>query len=319
MGIPNQIRIELFRQMIRAQVAENSILRLIDAGKAQVLYHSARGQEAVSAGAMLALRNDDSMFYGHRGVGHLLTKGVNPTLIFGDILGTTAGSTGGLGAGIVHVVDPSVGVLGQSGTVGGTFPLAAGVALAAHYRGTDQVVLCMFGDGTANRGTFHEAANAVGAWGLPVIWLCENNGYAVSVSQSESTPITDLSIRAAGYGMPCVIVDGQDVELVYAEVLSAVERARQGLGPTFIEAKTVRFRGHFEGDPQNYRTDSDRDFDAIDPIVKQRAKLISEGICTLEATQQIVDECESEMELAIEAALAAPLPSVARAFEGVLS
>ena len=119
--------------------------------------------------------------------------------------------------------------------------------------------------------------------------------------------------------MPGVIVDGQDVELVYTEVLSAVERARHGLGPTFIEAKTVRFRGHFEGDPQNYRTDNDRDFDAIDPIIKQREKLMSEGVCTLETIQLIIDECESEIELAIEAALAAPLPNMARAYEGILS
>ena len=162
-AIDGDVKLTMYRQMLRAATAERCILQLVDSGEATILYHSGRGQEAVAAGAMAVIGDDDYLLYGHRGVGQLLAKGVSPVAVFGDILANTAGSTRGLGAGIVHVVDLDRGVLGQSGTVGGTFPIAAGAGLSPKYRGTDQVVLCMFGDGTANRGTFHESANAAGS------------------------------------------------------------------------------------------------------------------------------------------------------------
>jgi acetoin:2,6-dichlorophenolindophenol oxidoreductase subunit alpha len=316
--ITDDTMLGIHRDMLRASAAERRILRLVDSGDAIVLYHSGRGQEGVSAGAIAALDRSDYLFYSHRGVGQLLAKGVSPVELFGDIVATAAGSTGGLGAGIVHTVDPGVGVLGQSGTVGGTFVLAAGAALSAKYRESGQVVLCMFGDGTANRGTFHEAANAAGVWKLPVVWLCENNGYSVSVPIGESTPVADLAIRAAGYGMPGLIVDGQDAVAVHDAVAEAVERARGGGGPTFIEAKTTRFRGHFEGDPQLYRPESDRE-GRRDPIELLAARLVAAGVATEADLAAMADAAEAEMADAAAQALAAPLPTRERLFEGLLA
>lgn len=310
--------VDMYRDMMRASAAERWILRLVDSGDAIVLYHSGRGQEGVMAGAVSALRPSDYLFYSHRGVGQLLAKGVTPLELFGDILATTVGSTGGLGAGIVHTVAPDVGVLGQSGTVGGTFVLAAGAALSAKYRESGQVVLCMFGDGTANRGTFHEAANAAGAWKLPVVWLCENNGFSVSVPISASTPVTDLATRAAGYGMPGVIVDGQDAVAVHDAVADAVERARTGGGPTFVEAKTTRFRGHFEGDPQHYRPAADRE-QWRDPVEVLAGRILAVGLASQADLDAIAERAEEEMRDAAARAKRAPLPTRDRLFEGVLA
>ena len=312
------LMVRMYRDMMRASAAERWILRLVDSGDAIVLYHSGRGQEGVMAGAVAALQPIDYLFYSHRGVGQLLAKGVAPVELFGDILATTAGSTRGLGAGIVHTVAPEVGVLGQSGTVGGTFVLAAGAALSAKYRESGQVVLCMFGDGTANRGTFHEAANAAGAWKLPVVWLCENNGYAVSVPLSESTPVADLASRAAGYGMPGVIVDGQDAVAVHEAVADAVVRARSGGGPTFVEAKTTRFRGHFEGDPQQYRPASDREL-WRDPVEMLGQRILEAGFASQVDLDAIAEQADREMGDAADQAKRAPLPARERLFEGVLA
>jgi acetoin:2,6-dichlorophenolindophenol oxidoreductase subunit alpha len=316
---PDQ-RLELHRQMLRAAEAEVRILRLIDEGHAQVLYHSARGQEAVAAGAIAPLRDDDYLLYGHRGVGHMLAKGLDPVELFGDILANDAGATRGLGAGIIHCADPRVGILGQSGTVGGNFVIAAGVGLSIVTRGTDQVVVCFFGDGTANRGTFHEAANAAGVWKLPVVWVCENNGYAVSVPASESTAVTDIADRAAGYGMPGVVVDGQDPVAVFDAVSDAVARARAGDGPSLVEAKTYRLRGHFEGDPEPYRQAAEVDgWRARDPIPAHAQRLEDNGVATTADLDALLAEVRAELDAAVETAMQAPMPDRDRIFQGILA
>jgi acetoin:2,6-dichlorophenolindophenol oxidoreductase subunit alpha len=174
-------------------------------------------------------------------------------VLYSDFLGNVEGSTRGIGAGIVHIAWPALGILGQSGTLGGSFTLAVGAALSSRIREEKQVTLCFFGDGTSNRGTFHEAANAAGVWKLPIVWLCENNGLAVSTTIQESCAVSSIAQRAAGYGMPGVVVDGQDPVAVYEAARTAIERARDGGGPTLIEAMTCRFRGHYEGDSQEYR------------------------------------------------------------------
>jgi len=312
------VRLRIYRDMQRALAAERCILRLVDEGKAHILYHSGRGQEGVGAGAIAALRTDDFLFYDHRGVGQVLAKGLDPVELFGDVLATTAGSTGGLGAGIFHCADPRIGILGQSGTVGGSFVLAAGAALSAAYRGTDQVVLCIFGDGTANRGTFHEAANAAGLWKLPVVWLCENNGYSMSVPLRESSAVPDLASRAAGYGMPGHVVDGQDPMAVHEVVRAAVERARRGEGPTFVEAKTYRLRGHFEGDPQQYRSQEEvQAWQQRDPITVLGETLVADGTVTEATLRMVVDDADREMAAAAARAEQAPFPDRSRIFEGI--
>lgn len=312
------VRLRIYREMQRAVAAERCILQLVDEGKAHILYHSGRGQEGVGAGAIAALRSDDYLFYDHRGVGQVLAKGLDPVELFGDVLATTAGATGGLGAGIFHSVDPRMGILGQSGTVGGSFVLAAGAALSAAYTGSDRVVLCIFGDGTANRGTFHEAANAAGVWKLPVVWLCENNGYSMSVPLDQSSAVPDLASRAAGYGMPGHVVDGQDPVAVHQVVQAAVARARQGQGPTLIEAKTYRLRGHFEGDPQPYRSqDEVAPWRERDPLQVLGAALIADGTATEATLRMIAEDAGREMTDAAARAEAAPLPDRARLFQGI--
>jgi pyruvate dehydrogenase E1 component alpha subunit len=304
--------------LLRVLHAERQLLRWIEEGRLSGFYHSGRGQEAVPVGGCSALRRDDYLVYAHRGIGYLIAKGLPLTRLFGDFLGNQAGTTRGLGAGIVHIAEPELGILGESGTVGGNFAIAAGAALSAKYRGTDQVCLCFFGEGAANRGTFHEAANAASVWKLPVIWLCENNGYAVSVSAPASISVPNLASRAAGYGMPGFVVDGQDVEAVQEVVAAAVVRARGGDGPTLIEAKTHRFRGHYEGDPHERYRDLAQLEEARkrDPIQLLAALLLSEGAEQAEL-ERLEAEVRAEVDRAAVEALAAPPASAERLHQGV--
>lgn len=314
--VSNKQLISFYEQMLRIMLWEQGLLRLIDEGKVSGFYHSGRGQEAVPVGGCAALRTDDYILYAHRGCGYMIAKGLALSKLFGDFLANMEGTTRGLGAGIVHIAWPSLGILGQSGTLGGCFPIAAGAGLSAKYRGTDQVCLCFFGDGTANRGTFHEAANAASVWKLPVIWLCENNQYAVSVPVHESTAVENIAERASAYGIPGVIVDGMDVVAVYEAVATAVERARRGEGPTLIEAKTYRFRGHFEGDPEPYRTREEvESWKKRDPITTLATRLQTGGIATASELEAIRQKVQQEVDEAANIALKAPLPSRERIFE----
>ena len=308
----------LYTGMLRVATWEQRLLRMIEEGRTSGFYHAGRGQEATAVGATMPLRRDDYLLYDHRGMGHAITKGVPIDRLFSDFLGFREGTTGGLGAGIVHIAWPEAGVLGQSGTLGGSFPIAAGAGLSALYRGTDQVVLCFFGDGASNRGTFHESANVAALWNLPVIWLCENNGYAVSVPTAEAISVAQISQRAIAYDMPGTTVDGMDPIAVYDAVSAAVERARAGGGPSLIEAMTYRYRGHYEGDPQTYRTRQERDeWEAKDPLVTFPRRLIDEGYANeewIEATRLSVSE---EIEAAAATALNGSKPSVSRIFDNV--
>ncbi len=306
----------LYEQLNRVMLWEQRLLRMMEEGKVSGFYHAGRGQEAVPVGACAVLRPDDYIMYAHRGCGYMVAKGVPMSKLFGDFLANVEGTTRGLGAGIVHIAWPELGVLGQSGTLGGCFPIAAGVGLSIKYRGTDQVCVCFFGDGTSNRGTFHEAANVAALWKLPVIWLCENNQYAVSVHVKESTSVADIADRAAAYGMPGVVVDGMDVLAVYEAVAEAVARARRGEGPSFIEAKTYRFRGHFEGDPELYRSREEvEEWKKRDPIPMLAARLVAEGMASQEELAAIQKKVQAEVDEAAEVALRAPMPSPSRLFD----
>ena len=275
-------------------------------------WHPGLGQEGLQAGATAALREDDYLFYAHRGLGYALAKGMPLGALLGDLFGKSTGSTGGKGGGTVHFVDPDVGVLGQGGTLGSAFPLGAGAAVSARMLGTDRVVAIFFGDGAAARGTFHEAALQASVWRLPVVWICENNGWALSAPISEQSPTEDIADRAAAYGVPGVVVDGQDALAVHSEVTAAVERARAGEGPTLIEAKTLRIRGHYEGDQQAYRTDA---VDGVtiprDPVAILRERLPAERADAIDADAAATVEAE------FEAMLEAPRPDASIRFEDV--
>lgn len=308
-------RVQLLETILRMNIFEENLLRLFDEGRISGFHHAGRGQEGVQAGAIAALEEDDYLLYAHRGVGYEIAKGVPPSKIYGDFLGTTEGTTSGMGAGIVHIAWPEKGVLGQSGTLGGSFPIAAGVGLSIKQRGTDQVVLCFFGDGTANRGTFHGSLNFAALHKLPVIYLCENNGWAVSTCTAESTA-GEIYKRAVGYGIPGEWVDGMDPEATYRVVAEAVERAREGEGPTLIEAECFRFRGHYEGDPCTYRDPGVlEEGRKRDPLVVYPQRLKEEGLLTNEQLEQMKARIQQEMEEAILKAESAPRPGRERIFE----
>ena len=309
--------LELYESMLTMKLWDQTALRLLQEGRVLAGYHSGRGQEAIPAGGVAPLRRDDYLMYAHRGFGYTIAKGMSMAAMFGDLMANTAGATGGLGAGIPHFADPQLGILGQGGTLGSCFGIATGAAFSAKYRGTDQVVVCFFGDGTANRGAFHESVNAAAAWKLPVVWICENNGYAVSVPASDATAgrIVD---RAAGYGMPGVRINGMDVLEVYQATSEAVDRARAGEGPTLIEAMCHRFRGHYEGDPQVYRTPKEVErLKALDPILNAARRLTSEGVVTEDDLQKLETRVQNRIDQAVDEAASAPMPGPERLYEGL--
>jgi TPP-dependent pyruvate/acetoin dehydrogenase alpha subunit len=275
-------------------------------------WHPGLGQEGLQAGAVAVLREDDYLFYAHRGLGYALAKGMSLESLFGDLFGRVTGSTRGKGGGTVHFVAPSIGVLGQGGTLGSNFPLGAGAAISSQLRGEDRVTAVFFGDGAAARGTFHEAALQASVWKLPVVWICENNGWAISAPIAEQSPTEHIADRAPAYGIPGVVVDGQDALAVHGVVSEAVQRARDGGGPTLIEAKTLRIRGHYEGDRQRYRDDVEDSLEVPrDPLVLLREHVPAEVADALDA------RAREQVEAAFEATMAAAAASPEVIFEDV--
>lgn len=303
--------LNLYESIARCVQWEQRLLDMQAEGRLSGFYHAGRGQEGAQVGAVSALGPADNLLYAHRGCGYMVARGMPMDVLYADFLGMVEGSTRGLGAGIVHIAWPKLGILGQSGTLGGSFTIAVGAGLSARVRGTDQVTMCFFGDGTANRGTFHEAANAAGVWKLPIVWICENNGLAVSTKFRDSCAVDSIAKRAAGYGMPGVVVDGQDVVAVRDAAREAVARARAGEGPTLIEAMTCRFRGHYEGDAQDYRDRDElerlkRDRDPLELLARRITAERAGAAADLERIRQKV---ATEVEAAATKALAGKPPT----------
>lgn len=318
MGMTRELRLAIYDKMYLAQRWEAGLFRLIEQGLVSGIYHSGRGHEGVEVGAVMALRDDDYLFYDHRGCAHIIAKGIDLPALYGDFLGNCRGSTHGLGAGIVHVCDPSRGIMGQSGTLGRGQILAAGAALSAYLRDTDQVSMHFFGDGAANVGTFHEAANVAGAWKLPLIFVVQNNGWAVSVPVAHSTGGGGFARRADAYGMAGIVVDGSDAFAVYDATMEAVARARRGDGPTIIEAKVTRMRGHFEGDAEKYRqSKATRDDAATDPVLIARSRLLSERLASENELQTLEEKIHQRLDTALREAKQAGMPTRERIFNGV--
>lgn len=304
--------LDLYREVTRIRAIELLLNRHIEEHGFGGFWHPGLGQEGIQAGAVSALRQDDYLFYAHRGLGYALAKGMSPVTLLADLFGRKGGSVGGKGGGTVHFVDPELGVLGQGGTVGSSFVLGAGAAISAQMLGSDRVVAIFFGDGTAARGTWHEAALTASVWKLPLVWICENNGWAISVPIGEQSPTENIADRAAGYGVPGVVVDGQDALAVRAATAEAVARARAGEGPTLIEAKTLRVRGHFEGDPQRYREDIADGLEVPrDPLL-----ILRERVPAADA-DRLDEEARLEAEAALEQVLAMAPGDEAVITEGV--
>jgi len=265
-------RIRLFDEKGKAHYNQNRL-----AGSFLGAFHSYIGQEAVATGVALALHKGDYVFSTHRGHGHALARGIAVKKMMAELRGRVDGCSRGRG-GSMHLFDPDLGFLGGNGIVGGGLPLALGTAYSAYYRGTDQVTACFFGDGAASQGTFHETLNMAALWKLPVVFVCENNGYAVMTPVRETICIPNIADRAAAYGMPGYVVDGNDVGDVYGRAAEAVSRARQGAGPTLLECKTYRIDSHCMMLPE-IRTDAElAEWKAQDPIVRWERYLIDNKI-----------------------------------------
>ena len=307
-----QLQREIYRQVVTIRFAELRIRSHVEEVGFGGFWHPGIGQEGLQVGAVAAMGPDDYLYYAHRGLGYAFAKGMALEALFGDLLGRSTGSTRGKGGGTVHFADADKRVMGQGGTLGSSFVMGAGTAAGSQLLGDGRVTLVFFGDGAAGRGTWHEAALQASVWKLPVVWVCENNGWALSARFEDQSPTEHIADRASAYGMPGVVVDGQDAMAVLDATREAVERARRGEGPTLIEAKTLRIRGHYEGDRQPYRSDQVKGDEIPNDPVHRLGEAIPDDVRhTIDAeSRQAVDE-------AFDAALAAPRADGSVIFEDV--
>ncbi|HZU76089.1 MAG TPA: thiamine pyrophosphate-dependent dehydrogenase E1 component subunit alpha, partial [Dehalococcoidia bacterium] len=289
--------LDLHRRMLRIRLFEEQAGKLMESGKIPGALHLYVGEEAVAAGVMAHLGPEDQITSTHRGHGHLVAKGGDFKQMYAELFGRATGYCKGKG-GSMHIADLDLGMLGANGIVGGGPPIAIGAAFANKYRGSRHVACCFFGDGASNEGTFHEAANMAGLYGLPVIFVCENNGFGEFTRQERHQAIRDVADRAAGYGMPGVVVDGMDVIAVYEAAGEAIARARDGGGPTLLECKTYRFFDHVgvRGMGVVYRSDEEViEARKRDPIETFEARLLEVGLLTPEQAQAARDAILSEI------------------------
>jgi pyruvate dehydrogenase E1 component alpha subunit len=286
-------------------------------GKIHGTMHLSIGQEASAMGACLALRPDDLMLSTHRGHGHCIAKGADLNLMMAEFFGKAIGYCRGRG-GSMHIADVDGGNLGANGVVGGGIPLAPGVGLSLKMQNPDKVCLTFFGDGAANEGAFHESLNLSAIWKLPVVYVCENNQYGMSMSVKRACSVERISQRAVSYNIPGATVDGNDLLAVYQAVKEAVERARAGEGPSLIENVTYRWRGHSKSDRQRYRTREEvKEWQARDPITRLRAKLLEAGLFSEAKLDQVSAEAQQIIEDSVAFAEAAAEPDPATIMEGV--
>ena len=290
---------------------EEKVGELYAKGVIPGLAHPYIGEEAVAAGVCAVLKKSDYAVSYHRGHGHSLAKGVSADVIFAELLGRETGVCKGLG-GSMHATDLDAGVLFSTAIVGGGIPIATGAGLAVKLLKQDRIVACFFGDGASNIGGFHEAINLASLWKLPVIFVCENNMYAISVHVKKSVSAMNIADRAVAYNIPGEIVDGMDAIHVHDASLRAAERARRGDGPTLLECKTYRYRGHGLYDTGlDYRTkDEIEEWMRKDPIKKLGGKLVAEGFATSEELVKIAEEAEEEIESAANKAVEASYPAI---------
>ncbi len=308
---------EMYRRMTLVREFELRAIEERRGGLIPGFIHSCVGQEATAVGVCLALSAEDVITSTHRGHGHLIGKGGDPKYMMAELAARSPGYCKGRG-GSLHIADFSIGILGANGIVGGGIPMATGAALGFQMKKENRVAVAFFGDGASNEGSFHEAANQAGVWNLPVIFFCENNLYGEGTAIRRCTPIDDLAIRAESYGFPGVIVDGNDVLAVYEAVKAAKERALAGEGPTFIEAKTYRYRGHYEGDPQVYRTQEEiQSWREKDPIDRFRMNLIESGIFDDGDLEEMQGSVIVQLDEAVAFAASAEKPRVEDALIGV--
>ena len=308
MEINNEKMIEMYTVMTRIRLFETRVSELFAAGKVPGFVHLYVGEEGVATGVCANLRASDYITSTHRGHGHLIAKGGDVKLMMAELFGRKTGYCKGKG-GSMHIADVDLGILGANGIVGAGPPLATGAALACDYLGKDDVAVCFFGDGASNQGTTHEAMNLATCWKLPVVFVNENNLYGISSCTVNSMCIPNIADRAAAYDMPGIVVDGNDVMAVYEAAHEAVRRARRGEGPTLMECKTYRHRGHFEGDPCVYRQPKELlEWKEKDPIPRFEKKLIELGVLTPERSEEIKNAMRKLIAEAEQFAEGSPYP-----------
>jgi TPP-dependent pyruvate/acetoin dehydrogenase alpha subunit len=304
--------LQLYRTMLRIRRFEEKAIEMKARQTIPGIIHLYIGEEAIATGVCAALRKDDYIFSTHRGHGHCIAKGGDIGRMMAELFGREAGYCRGKG-GSMHIADIDLGILGANAVVAAGLPISGGAGLSIKMRGTDQVVVCFFGDAATNNGAFHEALNLSSVWKLPVIFVCENNLYGISVAQSRSTPIRDLYLRKDSYGMPGFMADGNDVLKVYETVNEALERARKGGGPTLIEYKTYRWRGHYEGEADRtyyYRSKKEEEeWKEKCPIKRFRQLLSETEVADKETLDRIDSETQQELENAVEFAKNCPWPA----------
>ena len=307
---------EMYARMLRIRGFEDAAVDLNRKGEIYGALHTSHGQEAEIVGACMALRRDDYMVGNHRSHGHPIGKGAQLRGLMAELLGKATGVCGGKG-GSMHLADFSVGSLGETSIVGSGIPVAAGAALGARMQGLDRVSLCFFGDGASNEGTFHEGINMAAVWHLPVIFMCENNGYGITTPIGSVTLVPDIAKRAVAYGIPGVTVDGQDVLAVHEAVQAAVQRARRGEGPTIVEAKTYRYMEHavHTGRDLGYRTAEEvAEWRKRDPLVLFRTRLAGEFGFDDAELETLEKDAQAAVADAVDFALKSPPPQQAAAF-----
>lgn len=307
---------QFYKTMFKIRTFEKKIEEFSMKGDIPGFVHLYIGEEAIATGVCANLTNNDYIQSTHRGHGHTIAKGAKVDKMMAELFGKRTGYCKGKG-GSMHIADFSVGMLGANGIVGGGFTLATGAALAEKIKGTNNVSVVFFGDGASNRGTFHEALNMASVWKLPVVFVCENNEWASTTPYLTTTSVKDISDRAVGYGIPGVIVDGNDIEKVYEESGKAIERARRGEGPSIVEMKTYRIKGHFVGDPEMYRTKEEvkERFELTDPIRRFKEKVLLEGVLSENEINKMEEEIIKEIDDAVKFAMESPFPSEEELFE----
>jgi acetoin:2,6-dichlorophenolindophenol oxidoreductase subunit alpha len=315
MSVEGEKLIEMYTRMLAIRRFEEKAVELFSTGQLPGASHPYIGEEAVAVGVCANLRPDDRITSTHRGHGHCIAKGGDAKRMMAELLGKKTGYCKGKG-GSMHIADFGIGILGANGIVGAGLPISTGSGLAAKLLGTDQVTVCFFGDGAANQGGFHSSLNLASIWKLPVVYVCENNMYAVSTPAAYAISIEDVADRGAAYGIPGVAVDGQDVMAVYEAAHEAVARARKGEGPSLIECKTYRYLGHMLGEEmmfgpdRTYRSQEEVErWKKRDPIALFEARLEELGVLTEEQRAEINEQVTSQIEEAVAFARESPLPA----------
>ena len=317
-NLNKNVLLKMYLTMIKIRDFENAITDVYSRGLMNGLAHLYIGEEAIAVGVCANITSKDYAVSTHRGHGHLIAQGADLKKMMAEVLGRKDGYCKGKG-GSMHIMDASKGILGAIGIVGAGIPIATGVAYSAKYRGTNQVAVSFFGDAASNQGTFHESINMAAAWKLPVVYVCENNLFGISVDLRKVTGNPNIADRAFGYAIPGVVVDGNDILEVYRVTQEAFARARKGDGPTLIECKTYRQKGHHIGDPGNaYRLKEELEaWKKRDPIKTFKARLMEEKLVTKEELTNLEEEAKQLVKTAVQFAEDSPFPQPEEAFEDV--